>query len=99
MLETMLLIFAAPPPADSSEHLVAVFIAEIALMLFVGRLLGELMQRIGQPAVMGQLIAGILLGLAAPFNIRGSGPNGEITEVDRQLPISQRFFAGGATTL
>lgn len=39
------------------------------------------------------------LGLAAPFNIRGSGANGTITEADRQLPISQRFFAGGATTL
>ena len=30
--------------------------------LLVGRLMGEAMQRIGQPAVMGQLIAGILLG-------------------------------------
>jgi outer membrane protein insertion porin family len=39
------------------------------------------------------------IGLAAPFAIRGSGPNGEITDVDRLLPISQRFFAGGATTL
>jgi Kef-type K+ transport system membrane component KefB/nucleotide-binding universal stress UspA family protein len=48
--------------SNSSEHLVVIFIAEIALMLLVGRLLGELMQRIGQPAVMGQLIAGILLG-------------------------------------
>ena len=46
----------------SSEHMVAVFILEIVLMLFFGRLLGELMQRIGQPAVMGQLIAGILIG-------------------------------------
>src|SRR5512138_427858 len=61
-MKTMLFIFAAPQSSDSSEHLVAVFIIEIALMLFVGRLLGELMQRIGQPAVMGQLIAGILLG-------------------------------------
>jgi len=39
------------------------------------------------------------IGLSAPFNIRGSGPNGSITDPDRQLPISQRFFAGGATTL
>jgi Kef-type K+ transport system membrane component KefB len=31
-------------------------------MLLVGRLLGELMQRVGQPAVMGQLLAGILIG-------------------------------------
>lgn len=39
------------------------------------------------------------VGLSAPFNIRGSGPNGSITEPDRELPISQRFFSGGATTL
>ncbi len=38
------------------------FIVEIVLLLLVGRLLGEGMQRIGQPAIMGQLIAGILLG-------------------------------------
>jgi Kef-type K+ transport system membrane component KefB/nucleotide-binding universal stress UspA family protein len=38
------------------------FIAEIVLLLAAGRGLGELMQRIGQPAVMGQLVAGILLG-------------------------------------
>jgi Kef-type K+ transport system membrane component KefB len=40
----------------------ALFLAQIALLLLVGRLMGEAMQRIGQPAVMGQLIAGILLG-------------------------------------
>ncbi len=38
------------------------FIAEIVLLLLTGRLLGEAMQRIGQPAVAGQLIAGIVLG-------------------------------------
>jgi Kef-type K+ transport system membrane component KefB/nucleotide-binding universal stress UspA family protein len=40
----------------------APFIAEIVLLLLVGRLLGEAMQRMGQPAVMGQLIAGFVLG-------------------------------------
>ena len=39
-----------------------VFIAELIALLLCGRLLGEAMQRVGQPAVMGQLIAGILLG-------------------------------------
>ncbi|MGN6583766.1 MAG: cation:proton antiporter domain-containing protein, partial [Rhizobiaceae bacterium] len=39
-----------------------IFVAEIILLLIVGRGLGELMERIGQPAVMGQLIGGILLG-------------------------------------
>ena len=38
------------------------FIAELALLLVVGRLMGEAAQRIGQPSVMGQLIGGLLLG-------------------------------------
>lgn len=40
----------------------ALFIAELALLLLVGRLMGELAQRIGQPSVMGQLVGGLLLG-------------------------------------
>ncbi|MEP6564045.1 MAG: cation:proton antiporter, partial [Mesorhizobium sp.] len=38
------------------------FVAEIVLLLLVGRGLGEVLQRFGQPAIMGQLIGGILLG-------------------------------------
>lgn len=39
-----------------------IFIAEILALMIVGRLLGEAMVRMRQPAVMGQLIAGLLLG-------------------------------------
>jgi Kef-type K+ transport system membrane component KefB/nucleotide-binding universal stress UspA family protein len=39
-----------------------VFIAQIVVLMIVGRLLGEFMLRLGQPAVMGQLIAGLILG-------------------------------------
>ncbi|HTV32009.1 MAG TPA: cation:proton antiporter [Methylocella sp.] len=45
--------------ADPSE---ALFIAQIVLLLLVGRLLGEAMQRVGQSAVVGQLLAGVILG-------------------------------------
>jgi Kef-type K+ transport system membrane component KefB/nucleotide-binding universal stress UspA family protein len=38
------------------------FIGQILALMITGRLLGEAMQRMGQPAVMGQLIAGLLLG-------------------------------------
>jgi Kef-type K+ transport system membrane component KefB len=48
----------APQPHPSE----VVFLSQIILLLVCGRLLGEAMQRIGHPAVMGQLIAGILLG-------------------------------------
>jgi Kef-type K+ transport system membrane component KefB/nucleotide-binding universal stress UspA family protein len=40
----------------------AIFVAELVVLMVAGRLLGEAMQRIGQPAVMGQLLAGLLLG-------------------------------------
>ncbi|XHM77126.1 cation:proton antiporter [Mesorhizobium sp. ANAO-SY3R2] len=39
-----------------------IFIAQLICLLLAGRGLGELFERLGQPAIMGQLIAGILLG-------------------------------------
>jgi len=39
-----------------------ILVAEILLLLVVGRVLGEGMTRIGQPALMGALLAGIILG-------------------------------------
>jgi Kef-type K+ transport system membrane component KefB/nucleotide-binding universal stress UspA family protein len=39
-----------------------VFLFQLIVLLLFGRLLGELMQQVGQPSVMGQLIAGIILG-------------------------------------
>lgn len=45
-----------------NEHTLVVFIAELILLLLVGRLLGEAMNRLGQPSIFGQLLAGVLLG-------------------------------------
>jgi len=44
---------------------VAVFIGQLVILLVGGRLGGELMQRLGQPPVIGQIIAGVLLGPSA----------------------------------
>src|SRR5262245_1551902 len=38
------------------------FLLQIVLLVVFGRLLGELMVRIGQPSIMGQIIGGIILG-------------------------------------
>ncbi len=46
-------------PAAPSEFLL---LAQIVLLIAVGRGLGEIMQRLGQPSVIGELLAGILLG-------------------------------------
>jgi Kef-type K+ transport system membrane component KefB/nucleotide-binding universal stress UspA family protein len=45
-----------------ADHTLALFAAELILLLLTGRLLGEAMNRFGQPALFGQLIAGIVLG-------------------------------------
>ncbi|WP_245421985.1 cation:proton antiporter [Alsobacter soli] len=52
----------AAGPAGASGPSEALFISQVLVLIVVGRLLGEAMQRVGQPAVMGQLIGGILLG-------------------------------------
>src|SRR5262249_37736621 len=40
----------------------AILLAQIVVLVLLGRLMGEAMLWIGQPAVMGQLLAGIVLG-------------------------------------
>jgi Kef-type K+ transport system membrane component KefB/nucleotide-binding universal stress UspA family protein len=61
------LVLVAPLAAHAAEGhphgpSEIIFLCQIIALVACGRLLGEVMQRIGQPPVMGQLIAGILLG-------------------------------------
>jgi outer membrane protein insertion porin family len=51
-------------------------------------------------ALRGTVFAGnATLGLANVFNPRDRDGNGTINEIDLTLPISERFFTGGSTTL
>src|SRR5512135_2833324 len=52
--------FAAGEVSNGPSELL--FVAQIVLLMLIGRLLGEVMLRFKQPAVMGQLIAGLVLG-------------------------------------
>ncbi|MEZ4535870.1 MAG: cation:proton antiporter [Cyanobacteriota/Melainabacteria group bacterium] len=45
-----------------SEHRVLLFLLQVAVLLTTACICGELMVRFGQPAVIGQLLAGIVLG-------------------------------------
>src|ERR1700744_6083441 len=53
---------AAGNGASASGKSEGLLIAEVLLLLVVGRLLGEVMTRFGQPSLMGTLLAGIILG-------------------------------------
>lgn len=51
-------------------------------------------------ALRDTVLAGnMTLGLANLFNPRDRDGNGAIDEIDQTLPISERFFSGGSTTL
>ncbi len=52
--------FAAEGAGSGASEVV--FLAQLITLMLVGRLLGEAMNRIGQPSVMGMLLGGILLG-------------------------------------
>jgi Kef-type K+ transport system membrane component KefB/nucleotide-binding universal stress UspA family protein len=52
--------FAAGDASKGPSELI--FVAQLVVLILVARLLGEVMLRFKQPAVMGQLIAGLMLG-------------------------------------
>lgn len=60
----LILVFSvdAARAADATGASEVVFLGALLVLMVVGRLLGELMVRLGQPSVMGQLLAGVLLG-------------------------------------
>jgi len=49
--------FSAAP-----HHDVFVLVLQVAVLLAAARALGECAQRLGQPAVVGEILAGIILG-------------------------------------
>jgi Kef-type K+ transport system membrane component KefB/nucleotide-binding universal stress UspA family protein len=53
------------------HHDVLVLIIQVAALLFTARALGEIAQRLGQPAVIGEILAGIVLG---PSLLSGFSP-------------------------
>ncbi|QIP02307.1 cation:proton antiporter [Bradyrhizobium symbiodeficiens] len=55
-------IAAGAETGKSSGPSEFLLVAQIVLLIAVGRGLGEIMQRIGQPSVIGELLAGIILG-------------------------------------
>jgi outer membrane protein assembly factor BamA len=61
----------------------------------------QLFERKNEPnGIRGTVFAaGITLGAANIFDPRDRDGNGAIDDVDRTLPISERFFSGGSTTL
>jgi Kef-type K+ transport system membrane component KefB/nucleotide-binding universal stress UspA family protein len=72
-----------------AAHSEGLFLFQIVLLVVVGRLLGELMVRIGQPSIMGQIIGGILLGPSILGSIAPGIEAALFPEVDAQKSMTE----------
>src|SRR5260221_4953550 len=81
------------------DNAVLIFFAQVMLLIVLGRLLGDVMQRIGQPAVMGQLLAGIILGPSVFGTLWPSAHALLFPTQSSQRPMLSAFSALGVLTL
>jgi Na+:H+ antiporter len=70
----------------------------LAAMLLAAKLLGELAERIGQPAVLGELVAGVLLGGSAAGLVPTAGPAADVVHVLAELGVLLLLFEIGLET-
>jgi len=94
----MPILMTLPATADEGNGVVAVFLV-LAVVLALAKILGELFLRLGQPAVVGELIAGVILGptflhiVAAPID--GAGAAEETISILAQLGVLWLMFGAG----
>jgi Kef-type K+ transport system membrane component KefB len=74
----MMLLSSGPARAatesEASHGLNPLVLAGVAVILIVAKLCGELFERINQPAVLGELVAGIVIGNLALFGFTAAEP-------------------------
>ncbi len=89
------LMAAAPAEGGARiEHFFLVFIA----MLVAAKVLGELAERVGQPAVLGELIAGVILGASVLGVIPAEGSIHETITVLAEIGVALLLFEIGLET-
>jgi Kef-type K+ transport system membrane component KefB len=70
----------------------------LATMLVAAKLLGELAERIGQPAVLGELVAGVVLGGSVLGVVPASGTAADVVRVFAELGVVLLLFEIGLET-
>jgi Kef-type K+ transport system membrane component KefB len=77
---------------------VARFFLTLSAILVAAKLLGELAERLGQPAVLGELVAGVLLGGSVLGVVPGHGVPAELIHVLAELGVLLLLFEIGLET-
>src|SRR3954470_14665745 len=88
---------AAGEGASASHSLDPLVLAGVAVILVVAKLCGELFERIGQPAVLGELVAGIVMGNLALCGFTAAEPlkSNEIISALAELGVIILLFEVG----
>ena len=77
---------------------VARFFLVLAAILVAAKLFGELAERIGQPAVLGELLAGVLLGASVLGVVPAGGVEAQLIHVLAELGVLLLLFEIGLET-
>jgi Kef-type K+ transport system membrane component KefB len=77
---------------------IATLLLMLAAILLAAKLLGDLAERIGQPAVLGELVAGVLLGPSLLGILPATGPLAEVLHVVAELGVILLLFEIGLET-
>lgn len=77
---------------------VASFLGLLVVALATAKLLGALARRIGQPAVLGELLAGVLLGGSVFGLIDANNPAGSVLHVFSEMGVALLLFTIGLET-
>lgn len=87
----------APNGTSSSTRGMEAVLIGIAAILIIAKLAGELLERIGQPAVLGELIGGIVVGNLALVGLNGAEflKNNEVIAALAQLGVIILLFEVG----
>jgi len=89
------MLLLEPIAAAASDHSIASLLASLAALLLAARLMGEVAQRLGQPAVLGELLAGIILG---PSVLGFLDPTNDVVYALSELGVILLLFQIGLHT-
>jgi Kef-type K+ transport system membrane component KefB len=84
---------AAPAEAEIGPILLAIFVVFVA-----AKVAGEVLERLGQPAVVGELIAGVIVGPSVLGWVPLDGAQGEVMLVLAELGVIVLLFQVGLET-
>ncbi len=95
-------VFLATPlwaaAGAEATHNISSFLLTLAGILLAAKLCGEIAERVGQPAVLGELLAGVLLGSSALGVIPATGATAEIITILAELGVLVLLFEIGLET-